>query len=288
MRRERRHLVILVTVVAALGGTSVGASTALADIGIEDFSYAPLGGSPTQTKPESKLWFNDGAWWATLFSPAAGAHRIHRLAGDRPGSTPARRSTRATTRTPTSCGTRPRTSSTSPRTASRRPTPCLARRGGAPVPLQLRRRDRQLRAGRGLPGEHQRREVGVAGHRHGLDRPAVGDLAAGRPRVRQPHRRQRRELGHAVRRAGVDARSTATTSRRSWPSAATGSASCGATSSTGTSSSPCTRTAPATPSGARARSPALAAGRRPRQPERRRRRPGLRRGEDERDRAPSR
>ena len=81
MRRERRIIAILVTAVAALGGTTVGASSALADIGTEDFSYAPLGGSPTQTKPESKLWFNDGAWWATMFSPAAGAHRIHRLAG---------------------------------------------------------------------------------------------------------------------------------------------------------------------------------------------------------------
>ncbi len=81
MRRERRIIAILVTAVAALGGTTVGASSALADTGTEDFSYAPLGGSPTQTKPESKLWFNDGAWWATMFSPAAGAHRIHRLAG---------------------------------------------------------------------------------------------------------------------------------------------------------------------------------------------------------------
>src|SRR5687767_896886 len=81
MRRERRIITILVTAVAALGGTAVGASSALADIGTEDFSYAPLGGSPTQTKPESKLWFNDGAWWATMFSPAAGAHRIHRLVG---------------------------------------------------------------------------------------------------------------------------------------------------------------------------------------------------------------
>jgi trimeric autotransporter adhesin len=81
MRRERRIITILVTAVAALGGTAVGASSAPADTGTEDFSYAPLGGSPTQTKPESKLWFNDGAWWATMFSPAAGAHRIHRLVG---------------------------------------------------------------------------------------------------------------------------------------------------------------------------------------------------------------
>jgi hypothetical protein len=33
----------------------------------------------TAEKPESKLWYHDGRWWGTLFSPAAGAHRIHRL-----------------------------------------------------------------------------------------------------------------------------------------------------------------------------------------------------------------
>jgi trimeric autotransporter adhesin len=81
MRRERRIITILVTAVAALGGTTAGAAEALGDIGTEDFSYAPRGGSPTETKPESKLWFNDGAWWASMFSPAAGAHRIHRLVG---------------------------------------------------------------------------------------------------------------------------------------------------------------------------------------------------------------
>jgi PKD repeat protein len=81
MRRERRIFTILVAVVAALGGTTTGASVALGDIGTEGFSYGLLGRSPTQTKPESKLWFNDGSWWASMFSPSAGAHRIHRLAG---------------------------------------------------------------------------------------------------------------------------------------------------------------------------------------------------------------
>jgi hypothetical protein len=33
----------------------------------------------TAEKPESKLWYHDGRWWGTLFDPAAGAHRIHRL-----------------------------------------------------------------------------------------------------------------------------------------------------------------------------------------------------------------
>jgi hypothetical protein len=52
-------------------------------VGYEDFSY----GSSSETtnnrmtgeKPESKLWYHDGFWWATLYEPAAGACRIHWL-----------------------------------------------------------------------------------------------------------------------------------------------------------------------------------------------------------------
>ena len=63
-------------VTSLLGAAPAGAATA--DIGHQDQSYAPLGGSPSGTKPESKLWFNNG-WWATMFDPAAGEHRIYRL-----------------------------------------------------------------------------------------------------------------------------------------------------------------------------------------------------------------
>ena len=35
--------------------------------------------APTGEKPQSKLWFNDGIWWGSLFSTGAGAFRIHRL-----------------------------------------------------------------------------------------------------------------------------------------------------------------------------------------------------------------
>ena len=59
--------------------TGPAATAAPGDLGAEDFSYAPLTGSPTQTKPESKLWFADGSWWGDLYSPSAGVHRIHRF-----------------------------------------------------------------------------------------------------------------------------------------------------------------------------------------------------------------
>jgi hypothetical protein len=68
----------LVVILAALL-TAAPAAAAPGDVGTEDFSYAPATGSPTESKPESKLWFADGSWWGDLFSPSAGAHRIHRL-----------------------------------------------------------------------------------------------------------------------------------------------------------------------------------------------------------------
>jgi Ca2+-binding RTX toxin-like protein len=40
---------------------------ASADVGIKGPTYTTgTGGSPTTSKPESKLWFNDGYWWAVM------------------------------------------------------------------------------------------------------------------------------------------------------------------------------------------------------------------------------
>ena len=36
--------------------------------GYHDFSYGGTITAPTGSKPESKLWFNDGIWWAVLFN----------------------------------------------------------------------------------------------------------------------------------------------------------------------------------------------------------------------------
>lgn len=41
-----------------------------------------MGGPPTCCKAESKLWFHDGTWWATMIHVASSTHRIHRLVGD--------------------------------------------------------------------------------------------------------------------------------------------------------------------------------------------------------------
>jgi len=48
--------------------------------GFRDFSFGlTTTGTPTAEKPESKLWWNDGIWWGSLYSNQAQAHRIYRF-----------------------------------------------------------------------------------------------------------------------------------------------------------------------------------------------------------------
>ena len=49
------------------------------DIGFEGPQSTGAGATPTESKSESKLWFNDGFWWGSLWSTSARAFRIHRL-----------------------------------------------------------------------------------------------------------------------------------------------------------------------------------------------------------------
>ena len=79
MHGPRRILALAVTLAGVLAATPGTSLADVGDLGTEDFSYAPLTGSPTQTKPESKAWFADGEWWADLYLPGADEHRIHRL-----------------------------------------------------------------------------------------------------------------------------------------------------------------------------------------------------------------
>ena len=49
-----------------------------ADVGYSGSSY--LGTSkPTGDKPQSKLWFNDGIWWGSMYNSATGRSEIHQL-----------------------------------------------------------------------------------------------------------------------------------------------------------------------------------------------------------------
>ena len=55
------------------------AEAATGDVGYQDQSFSGTG-TPTGTKrAESVLWWNDGSWWADMWSTAAQAFHIHRL-----------------------------------------------------------------------------------------------------------------------------------------------------------------------------------------------------------------
>ncbi|MEZ4731281.1 MAG: Calx-beta domain-containing protein [Caldilineaceae bacterium] len=56
-------------------------STPLSPFGYLDFSYTGYtgAGSPTGEKPESKLWWNDGFWWGSLFDSVTNSYHIYRL-----------------------------------------------------------------------------------------------------------------------------------------------------------------------------------------------------------------
>ena len=61
-----------------LGGAAI-AVAAPGDIGHRDGSYSGASGSPSGSKPESKVWFNDGIWWASEWSNSPAGFYIHKL-----------------------------------------------------------------------------------------------------------------------------------------------------------------------------------------------------------------
>jgi uncharacterized repeat protein (TIGR02543 family) len=81
----RRWLVLslfLFIGLAIVGRFATSGALAAIDEGYRDFSF-PNGlagnGEPTGEKPESKLWWNDGFWWGSLWSTAGNAYHIHQL-----------------------------------------------------------------------------------------------------------------------------------------------------------------------------------------------------------------
>ena len=66
--------------VAMLAGAPGGLSAANQNVGYVDFSFGSAPGTdPTADKPQSKLWFNDGLWWATMFHSGSGTWHIYKL-----------------------------------------------------------------------------------------------------------------------------------------------------------------------------------------------------------------
>jgi PKD repeat protein len=65
--------------VTRTGLISVSSSTGNGNVGYPDGSTSGAGAAATGEKPESKLWWNDGLWWASMFDAASQTHHIFRL-----------------------------------------------------------------------------------------------------------------------------------------------------------------------------------------------------------------
>ena len=120
------------------------------DTGFEDFAFGAgvdnNANRATAEKPESKLWYHDGLWWATLYK--LGRRRASHLSSrppKRPGSTRACGSTRGHAAARTSCGTGEALHGVA-----------LRRLAAAEPSLALQLRPGVTRPGRstGFPGEH--------------------------------------------------------------------------------------------------------------------------------------
>src|SRR4030067_2201054 len=56
----------------------VWSAQAADNTGFKDFSYSSVS-APTGQKPQSKLWYNDGIWWGSLFNKAVKRYEIYRF-----------------------------------------------------------------------------------------------------------------------------------------------------------------------------------------------------------------
>jgi len=74
---RRRGWILGLAVMALL---AAGPSLASAATGYRDFAWsAPGVNGPSAEKPQSKLWYNDGAWWGNMFDASSASWRIFRL-----------------------------------------------------------------------------------------------------------------------------------------------------------------------------------------------------------------
>ena len=74
---SRLQIAVVSVVVAAVGGAWTSSMAQIT--GYHDFSFGSTISAPTESKPESKLWFNDGVWWGVMFNSSLQGYDIYRL-----------------------------------------------------------------------------------------------------------------------------------------------------------------------------------------------------------------
>ena len=176
------------------------ANAATGDLGYQGPSYIGAGTAPTADKPQSKLWFNDGVWWADMFDATSRTWHIFRL--------------NRSTQTWTDTGTRDRQPPLHQgRHALGRYPPVrrLERAGvvvhherlgpaGPPIPVLVQLVDQDLQARQRFPGEHQQLLQRVHHPRQGLR------VASSGPPGRRPRRSTSTPPPAAIRRGALRSR----------------------------------------------------------------------------------
>ncbi|MEX5718236.1 PKD domain-containing protein [Geodermatophilus maliterrae] len=82
MRATRSFVLVVLAALLAVGGLVVGpdrAAAATGDVGYPGPSYAGASYVPTSDKPQSKLWFAQGSWWANMFDTGSKTWHVFRL-----------------------------------------------------------------------------------------------------------------------------------------------------------------------------------------------------------------
>jgi RTX calcium-binding nonapeptide repeat (4 copies) len=75
--RKKRFLAKALTAAAVILTMAMPAAAEAANIGVDGPDFvAGVSGSPSGYKGESKLWFNDGIWWASMFDSTSSAYHI--------------------------------------------------------------------------------------------------------------------------------------------------------------------------------------------------------------------
>jgi hypothetical protein len=85
IQRGRQRPIVPVVIFIVCGAVALLFSIAYAGTPLDIAGYlnhsygASINEGPTGEKPESKLWWNDGLWWGSLYNPTAGEYRIYKL-----------------------------------------------------------------------------------------------------------------------------------------------------------------------------------------------------------------
>jgi PKD repeat protein len=78
-RRAPAGLTAIVIAIMSVLVAGSGGAAATTSVGFRDQSYSGAGADASGSKPESKLWWNDGTWWASMWDTGSQDFHIFKL-----------------------------------------------------------------------------------------------------------------------------------------------------------------------------------------------------------------